>query len=818
MFSVICVKTAYCLLVACVLALAASISGCARATDVSSSDSRGWRADDFGPSRSKSNGLRAGYYTIQSLAESCGSRYLSSSEWGGRVTLQSAEAKAPRQWLVRPKAGSRDYTLTPDWGNTIGGINGNEGGNARLSYSKDCGSSSVNLSPKNMLSWTVRHSYRLKKGNTYSIVAAGKAAESKRNRQCPVYLGCIRDGAKGSVVSPGLLSETSPATSWRLNFVGPVRTPPSPPPPPPPLVKIDVVFITFIMSSETVESFGQTKQDALCTTIVAVSSDPRARCQVTSVTPVAAQNTGGRRIMQTGDGINVATQTAFPSNAEDSDPSARLKENLSEGSSVFGEDVQVTSATTASAEAPEGTPFEGFESSGESVPVPIPPATPNPTPNPPSTPSPTPTYTSTPNPTPALNRPTVTASPGTVKNQISVTGTAPTTANSGTTLKIACTPQGSQCPASSAAGWDTVTTSGTAKQVATLSDGTTAITKGTTYTCWSAEFHSTTYACSDPIDMIAYPYTVRCGSTADGGTLQVGGITYTKRDRGALNTLVSSPSSCADLATSCITGVTDLASLFTSKATFNEDIGTWDTSGVQTMTAMFEGATNFDQDIGEWDTGLVTRMSATFQDATTFNQDLSGWNVQNVQYMNSMFYGATAFNNGGAPLAWGSKTGEVVHMTNMFYRASVFNQDVSGWNVQKVEYMGGMFQDATAFNQDISSWDTNKVQNMNSMFAGATAFNNGGVPLAWDSKTGEVTSMLGMFKGASVFNQDISNWDTSKVTNMQEMFNNAAVFNWDITGWNVGVVTSCHTFCFGSPLCGSCDEPNFTLCTPGVPP
>jgi hypothetical protein len=338
MFSVICVKTAYCLLVACVLALAASISGCARATDVSSSDSRGWRADDFGPSRSKSNGLRAGYYTIQSLAESCGSRYLSSSEWGGRVTLQSAKAKAPRQWLVRPKAGSRDYTLTPDWGNTIGGINGNEGENARLSYSKDCWSSSVNLSPKNMLSWTVRHSYRLKK-RKYLLDRRSRQSgriEAQQAMSCIPGLYSGRCQGERGVPGPSLGDLACDFLEAQLCRSGPhaIVAAPTAPTAPIALVKIDVVFITFIMSNETVESFGQTKQDALCATIVAVSGDPRARCQVTSVT---AQGTGGRRMMQTGDGINVATRTAFtPVQCRtllQHSWTARVQKNLSEGSS-----------------------------------------------------------------------------------------------------------------------------------------------------------------------------------------------------------------------------------------------------------------------------------------------------------------------------------------------------------------------------------------------------------------------------------------------------------------------------------------------------
>ena len=96
----------------------------------------------------------------------------------------------------------------------------------------------------------------------------------------------------------------------------------------------------------------------------------------------------------------------------------------------------------------------------------------------------------------SLNAPSVTAARGTVNNQVAVTGTAPAAGNVGTSLKVACVVQNGACPDFSDGGWVVVTTSGTAEQVTTLSDGTTNLVGGTTYTCWSAEFDATNRVCS----------------------------------------------------------------------------------------------------------------------------------------------------------------------------------------------------------------------------------------------------------------------------------------------------------------------------------
>ena len=132
-----------------------------------------------------------------------------------------------------------------------------------------------------------------------------------------MLLGCSSSSKEGRGASPAPLSGSlrSPATAWMLRLVRAIRQPSSPPAsaPPPPVVLIEVVSITLGIADETVESFGQARQDALCSTIVAAPGDPTAECRVTSVVPKG--DGGGRRVMQAGggggSGIDVNTSTTF---------------------------------------------------------------------------------------------------------------------------------------------------------------------------------------------------------------------------------------------------------------------------------------------------------------------------------------------------------------------------------------------------------------------------------------------------------------------------------------------------------------------------
>ena len=190
--------------------------------------------------------------------------------------------------------------------------------------------------------------------------------------------------------------------------------------------------------------------------------------------------------------------------------------------------------------------------------------------------------------------------------------------------------------------------------------------------------------------------------------------------------------------------VTNMASAFQGKGTFNQDIGSWDTSQVTNMESMFWFASAFNQDIGSWDTSQVTNMYGMFRYASAFNQDIGSWD-----------------------------TSQVLDMTYMFNSASLFNQSIGDWDTSKVETMDGMFYFASAFNQDIGSWDTSQVSNMYVMFAYASAFDQD--IGSWD--TSQVETMYAMFYFASAFNQDIGSWDTRNVTNMYRMFESASAFN-----------------------------------------
>jgi len=198
--------------------------------------------------------------------------------------------------------------------------------------------------------------------------------------------------------------------------------------------------------------------------------------------------------------------------------------------------------------------------------------------------------------------------------------------------------------------------------------------------------------------------TIKCENAAVGQQGTVNGVTYTAVDDDALNAMNPDTD---DFTTVCTSHVTVMNNLFFDRASFNQDIGSWDTSN-------------------------VTLMEGLFSEAVSFNQDISHWNTSKVQDMEFMFLGATAF-----------------------------NQDIGNWDTSSAKDMGLMFQDAVNFDQDIGQWDTSKVKLMQGMFAGAKTFNQN----LEDWNTGSVIDggMDGMFYNASSFNQQLQGWCVSNI-------------------------------------------------------
>ena len=58
----------------------------------------------------------------------------------------------------------------------------------------------------------------------------------------------------------------------------------------------------------------------------------------------------------------------------------------------------------------------------------------------------------------------------------------------------------------------------------------------------------------------------------------------------------------------------------------------------------------------------------------------------------------------------------VTDISFLFYDIVDFNDDLNGWNTEKVTNMNSMFMYAEEFNGDISDWNVEKVTNMGSMF------------------------------------------------------------------------------------------------------
>ena len=163
--------------------------------------------------------------------------------------------------------------------------------------------------------------------------------------------------------------------------------------------------------------------------------------------------------------------------------------------------------------------------------------------------------------------------------------------------------------------------------------------------------------------------------------------------------------------------------------------------------------------ISEWNTSRVTNMFSLFYEfcstRSTFNDDISGWQVSRVQ-----------------------------EMSYMFHKCIRFNQDLTRWDVSSVTNMEGMFQSASAFDHPLNTWNISRVTSLQNTFRNARSFDKS--LSRWDVSS--VTNMRSIFWGASKFNRPMSRWRTSNVVDMQAMFVDAIAFNQGIGEWDVSAV------------------------------
>ena len=136
--------------------------------------------------------------------------------------------------------------------------------------------------------------------------------------------------------------------------------------------------------------------------------------------------------------------------------------------------------------------------------------------------------------------------------------------------------------------------------------------------------------------------TIKAKKDVEIGTkYEIGEIYYTVVNEPTLRRMIKNNMDVSKVVTS---NITDMSEMFLNKASFNQNIESWDTTNVTSMASMFNGANSFNRDIGNWDTSSVIDMYGMFYQVTSFNQDIGNWNTSSVTDMFGMFSGSFAFN------------------------------------------------------------------------------------------------------------------------------------------------------------------------------
>ena len=220
------------------------------------------------------------------------------------------------------------------------------------------------------------------------------------------------------------------------------------------------------------------------------------------------------------------------------------------------------------------------------------------------------------------------------------------------------------------------------------------------------------------------------------------------------------------------------------------EMSEWDVSQVQSMHSLFLDNKNGIPPLAKWDTSSVTDMTSMFENSD-FNEDISHWDVRKVDKFNKMFKGNTDFAVDLTFWEIHASVNKDIFSGNTHYDGLLFKID----SIRKESLTDATFHPAVDdwFDADkkdaiiaeygeISDWLVYEVTDMSNAFEGRTTFNED--ISEWN--VGAVTDMSSMFEG-SAFNSPIGMWNVDKVRDMSSMFKGSS-FNQLIDRWNVSSV------------------------------
>ena len=212
-----------------------------------------------------------------------------------------------------------------------------------------------------------------------------------------------------------------------------------------------------------------------------------------------------------------------------------------------------------------------------------------------------------------------------------------------------------------------------------------------------------------------------------------------------------------------VNNVTSMESMFENASSFNQDISSWIINGLTTAKNMFKGASKFNNHPIKIIGSNLKSIDNMFENAIKFNQILylDLYISVNLTKLNDIFNGAINFNSeiqlykedgetlqgeeiiDNEVISVKKNFNNITQMIGLFKDASNFTQNITDWNMKKIEKLDNMLNGASSFNQNISVWELTSIKTAADMLFGtAMDYTNSNKLLSGEKKWGFLSDDL----------------------------------------------------------------------------